>query len=128
MAIDPETLKLRYPAFAAVPDATIAYWLTDAAREVDASWGDLQEPATLALAAHSMTVTPGVMPSAAGMQLPGGLTSFKSADASLTFSDAAAARAAKGGFAATEYGLEFLRFQRRHLGGPRLVGPVFLPC
>lgn len=128
MAIDVETLRLRYPAFAAVPEPTIAYWLTDAAREVDASWGDDQEPATLALAAHSMTVTPGVMPATASVALPAGLTSFRSASASLTFSDEAAARAAKGGFAATDYGLEFLRYQRRHVGGPRLVGPAFLPC
>ena len=120
--------RMRYPSFAAVPDATVQYWLIDAAREVDASWGGGQEPATLALAAHSMTVTPGVVPFGTGPQLPGGLTSFKSASASLTFSDAAAAINAKGGYASSEYGREFLRYQRRHLGGPRLVGPVFLPC
>ena len=128
MAIDVATLRLRYPAFTAVGEETIAYWLTEAAREVDASWGDLQEPATLALAAHSMTVTPGVVASAAGASLPAGLTSFRSAAVSLDFSDAAATQAAEGGYKSTEYGREFLRFQRRHIGGPRLVGPVFLPC
>jgi hypothetical protein len=124
MAIDVETLRLRYPAFAAVGEPTITYWLTDAARTVDASWGEYQEPATLALAAHSMVVTPGVMPSAAGVALPAGLTSFKSADVTLNFSDGAVAIAAEGGYKATPYGLEFLRYQRRHLGGPRLVGFV----
>ena len=129
MAIDPETLKLRYPAFAAVSVDTITYWLTDAAREVDASWGDDQEPATLALAAHNMTVTPGVLPSAAGVELPAGLTSFKSAAVSLNFSAAAVAQAVTGGFRATLYGREFLRYLRRHVGGPRLVGFVApFPC
>jgi len=120
--------RMRYPAFAAVPDAKVQYWLTDAAREVDASWGADQAPATLALAAHNMTVTPGVLPSAAGAALPAGLTSFKSAAVSLNFSDAAAAQAVSGGFRATIYGREFLRYQRRHVGGPRLVGPVCFPC
>lgn len=124
MAIDPATLKLRYPAFAAVPDATVQYWLTDAARIVTDAWGDDQEPGTLALAAHSMATTPGVVAGGSGSaQIPAGVTSFKSGTVSLTFSDAAAAQSASGGYQATVYGKEFAVMLRRNVGGPLLVGP-----
>lgn len=129
MPIDAATLRLRYPAFAAVTDETIAYWLGDAARIVTTGWGTDQEPGTLALAAHSMSIN-GVLAAASpgGAQIPAGLTSFKSGSVSLTFSDAAAAQAADGGYASTVYGREFLPMLRRNTGGPFLVGCVEPRC
>ena len=45
--------RLRYPAFAAVPDATISYWLEDAARVVTDAWIAADQPiAKMLLAAH----------------------------------------------------------------------------
>ena len=121
---DPTTLRLRYPAFAAVTDATIAYWLTDAARIVTDAWGDDQEPATLALAAHNMSINgaPGIATDEVTALAGSGLTSFKSGTFSAQFSEAAAAQASAGGYAATVYGREFAIMLRRNVGGPRLVG------
>lgn len=124
--IDPATLRLRYPAFSTVNDGTINYWLTDAARIVTAAWGSDQEPGTLALAAHSMALTPGVLAGGSGAtNFPAGVTSFKSGTVSLTFSDAAAAQASTGGYGSTVYGREFEVMLRRNAGGPMLVGS---PC
>lgn len=121
MSIDAATLRIRYPAFAAVPDDAIAYWLTDAARIVTDDWGEDQEPGTLALAAHSMATTPGGLASG-NSQIPAGVTSFRSGSTSVTFSDAAAAQSAQGGYGSTIYGKEFAVMLRRNVGGPRLVG------
>lgn len=122
MAIDAATLKMRYPAFATVSDTTINYWLTDAARIVTNSWGDDQEPATLALAAHSMSSTPGVVSSA----IPAGVTRFRSGSTDIAFSDSAAARSAEGGYKSTPYGREFAAMLRRNVGGPMLVGAPYV--
>jgi hypothetical protein len=129
MAIDPATLRLRYPAFADVPDETINYWLDDAARIVTPAWGADQEPGTLALAAHNMSLN-GVLAVASGSSssIPAGVTSFKSASVSLTFSDAAAAQAAEGGYGSTSYGREFQVMLRRNAGGAFLVGYVEAPA
>jgi hypothetical protein len=121
--IDATTLKLRYPALAAVDDTVIDYWLTDAARIVTAAWGEDQEPATLALAAHTMSVTPGVL-SSGSSSIPAGVTRFRSGSVDVSFSDTAAAQSATGGYAATIYGKEFAIMLRRFAGGPRLVGYV----
>jgi hypothetical protein len=121
--IDPATLRIRYPAMAAVTDEVASYWLTDAARTVTEAWGEDQEPATLALAAHRVATTPGALPASASA-LPAGVTSFRSGAFSATISDAAAAAQVKGGYDATVYGQEFAVYLRRYGGGPMLIGPV----
>jgi hypothetical protein len=121
MPADIATLRLRYPAFAAVADETIAYWLTDAARVVTADWGVDEEPGLLALAAHSMAIN-GALAGAGGVSLPAGVTSFRSGSFSATVSDAVIAAQAKGGYASTVYGQEFAVMLRRNVGGPQLVG------
>ena len=123
MAIDPATLKIRYPALAAVPDATIQYWLTDAARIVTDSWGPDQEPATLALAAHNMSITPGVI-SSGSSSIPAGVTRFRSGSTDISFSDSAAAQSAEGGYKSSPYGREFAVMLRRNVGTPMLAGYV----
>jgi hypothetical protein len=121
MPADPATLKTRYPAFAAVPDATVTYWLEDAARIVTPAWGTDEEPAQLALAAHNMAVE-GLGAAGGVVNLPAGVTSFRSGGFSATFSDAAAAASAQGGYGSTRYGREFQVMLRRNVGGPFLAG------
>lgn len=117
----PAHLIQRYPAFADVEKTTIQYWLTDAERSVDTSWieGDYAT-ALMALAAHNMTLA-GLGTTAAPVAgLPAGVTSFKSADLSVNFSEAAANNRATGGFSSTVYGSEFYCLRRRSKAGPRV--------
>jgi hypothetical protein len=115
----PSILKLRYPAFASVSDATCAYWLSDASRIVTAAWGQDYEPATLALAAHNMRKSGAL---ADDSELGPGVTSFKSASVSISVSEATANRAADVGYGSTVEGAEFAVMLRRNCGGPFLAG------
>ena len=116
----PANLKARYPAFASVADETVQYWLTDAERFVDTSWLEVDyAPALMAVAAHNMAMA-GVLPGEATLALTG-VSSFKSGTFSANISDAAQQSAAKGGWGATKYGLEFKAILHRNFSGPRLV-------
>ncbi|RVT93699.1 DUF4054 domain-containing protein [Sphingomonas crocodyli] len=119
----PATLKMRYPAFASVPDETIQYWLTDSLRAVDDSWieGD-RAVAEMALAAHNMTI--GGVGGGAGGSIPSGVTRFKSGSFDVAFSDTAATIAAEGGYKATRYGIEFQALLRASKAGPRVSGGI----
>jgi hypothetical protein len=111
-------LKTRYPAFAAVPDATVEYWIGDAQRFVDEGWREADYgPALLSRAAHEMALA-GI---GASSGIPEGVTSFKSGSFSASISDAAAQAQVKGGLQATRYGREFAAILRRNFAGPRLV-------
>ena len=125
MAYDPPTpatLRIRYPAFASVADETVQYWLTDAERVVTTEWAEADyAPALMALAAHNMTITPGIL-IGSDASVPAGVTRFKSGSFEVSMSDAAANLAASGGYRATIYGQEFLAIQRRNFAGPFLVG------
>lgn len=122
MAADVPTFRIRYHAFAAVPNETVAYWLTDALRIVNDGWGDDADPAQMALAAHNMALQ--------GLDIPGagrslaGVSSFKSGTFSVTMTDEVASASARGGYASTAYGREFEPMLRRNVGGMRLVGCV----
>lgn len=118
MAYAPPTsddLIARYPAFANVSADTIDTWLLEAEAECAGFPEDYRARAELAYAAHMMADT-GTLTAGSSMA---GVTSFRSADFSATFSDAAASRT---GFNATSYGREFLALRRRFFGGPRLIG------
>lgn len=121
--------RMRYPAFAAVDAGTIVYWLKDADRFVNDSWGTDADPARLAYAAHQMSLngTPGIAAGATA-QIPAGVTKFKSASMDVSISDSAANRSISGGWSATVYGQEFAVMLRRNTGGPRLVGYVEPVC
>lgn len=109
-------LKARFPAFAAVADATIDYWLADAARVVDDSWPEATfGPAKMAYAAHMMAEL-GFL--SAGGAIPAGVTSFKSGTFSATVSDKLASAT---GLDATVYGRQFKAMQRAAFSGPRLA-------
>lgn len=120
-------LKARYPAFADVADATVQSWLTDAERNVDTTWIEADYPAALmAHAAHAMAMQ-GIGAASGAGALPAGVTRFKSGAMDVTVSEAAASAQAKGGYAASPYGREFARLQRRSFGGPRAVAGGTVP-
>lgn len=110
------TLKTRYPAFSAVGDSTIDYWLNEAATEVGDSWPeDVRANAQMAWAAHRMVElgTAGIT----GVNGGGGVSSFRSGSFSATLTDEAANRV---GYDATVYGREFKALARRWFSGPRV--------
>lgn len=115
---------IRYPAFASVPTATIAYWLRDADVVVTDSWIEADiSPARMALAAHNMALlgldkASGAVGNLAAM----GVTGFKSASMSVNFDADTIKRANSGSYSSTKYGQMFLPYLRRNVGGPRLVG------
>lgn len=117
-------LKARYPAFTAVADETVTYWLDDARSVVDASWCEGERAkAELALAAHNMALQGyGTAGGAVGDLAAMGVTSFKSASMSVSFADSVISKGAAGGYGATKYGTEFRAILRRCKGGIRLVG------
>lgn len=113
--------RIRYPTFAAVPDETVTYWLTDSLRIVTADWGADAVPAQMAFAAHEMS-SRGVLPAVGASAIPAGVTRFRSASMDVGISETAANWGLAGGYSTTAYGQEFAVFLRRHRGGPRLVG------
>lgn len=80
----------------------------------------------MAVAAHNMARS-GLGVSGAA-SLPAGVTSFKSASMSVSVAESAALASARGGYASTSYGLEFLALQRRSFGGPRVIAAGTLPA
>ena len=121
-------LKLRYPAFTAVDDAVVTYWITDAQRSVDESWSETDYgPALLALAAHNLSLAGLGADSATLAALPAGVTRVKSGSFEAAFTDAAANARATGSFDATRYGQEYLVMLRRNRGGPRVMATGIAP-
>lgn len=107
-------LKARYPAFAAVADATLEALIADANRFVDSSWiEDDYAPAIMALAAH-MGVMEGVLGAGSGVSAGGVvLTSEKLGDASQSYAVGASATNDSGNdYNATAYGRTFARLLR----------------
>jgi hypothetical protein len=128
VAIDPNVaaLKMRYPAFAAVDDATVAYWLADAKRFVDVSWNDGDyAPGLIAAAAHNMSKTgvAGISGSQLGGFAAAGVTRFKSGTFDAQFSDVAIKVAVAGGWASTPYGQDYLDLLRRNVSGFGVTSP-----
>ena len=119
----PATLKIRYPAFVDVPDATIQYWLDDAVRIVGtptgSDWLAADAPIGLMLyAAHELTKQ-GIGASATGLDVPAGVTSLRSGALSIGLSDDAAKASLSGGYERTAYGREFYLLLKQNRGGMR---------
>ena len=131
--IDPTAadLKMRKPEFAAVDDAVITYWLTDAHRFVDQSWaeGDYA-PGLIAAAAHNMAKAP--VAGIAGSDVAGfaaaGVTRFKSGTFDAQFSDEAVKVAVAGGWESTTYGQEYLALLRRNVSTFGVTASGVAPC
>lgn len=120
----PATLKIRYPAFVEVDDATVEYWLEDARLTVTDAWDEVDRArAEMALAAHNM-VRQGLGTGSVGVGEMAGVTDFKSASFSVSFDADAVKAASAGGYGSTPYGAEFALYLRRYAGGPSLVGCV----
>lgn len=108
-------LKTRYPAFAAVPDATVDYWINDGLRFVRDTWNaDDYAVGLMSYAAHNMALQGYGTGSASGA----GVTSFKSGTFAATISDA---QANAKGYSVTRYGQEFAAIQRRYTLGVRYI-------
>lgn len=120
---DSAELKLRYPAFAAVPDETVEYWLTDARLIVTDTWIEADRAnAEMALASHNMALGGlGAAGGAVGDLASMGVTSFRSASMSVSFDADAVRRSGDGGYGSTRYGVAFLPYLRRNRGGPFLT-------
>lgn len=127
----PADLKMRWPAFAAVDEDTIQYWLTDAERYADESWPIEADyaPSLIDVAAHNMArkKVAGIAGGEVAAVAATGVTAFKSGTFSASFSEASAAQAAAGGWASTEYGQSYLEALGRNKGGPRTSGPGVVP-
>jgi hypothetical protein len=120
----PAHLIMKYPAFASVSQATIAFWLTDAERFVGTSWLEGDYAAGLmSLAAHNMALAGLGSDAESLVGVPAGLTSLKSGTLSLTFSQEAANARLGGGLASTRYGAEYAILLGANRGGP-LVAPT----
>ena len=123
----PADAKLRYPDLATVDNTVWQYWLTDAERNVDQSWGADYQPGLISLAAHRLTKA-GAGPSAAIGDIPAGLTSFRSGNMSLSFSDSAASQSAAGGYDTTKYGQEWAEMARKRSAGGFTTGGGVVAC
>lgn len=92
----PAQFKIRFPAFAAVADATVQALLTEAARNVDESWFEKDyQPAIMYLAAHYLKLE-GVLGD--DVNVTGPITSERLGDASVTYANA------QTGVMMTQYG------------------------
>ncbi|WP_420139814.1 DUF4054 domain-containing protein [Sphingomonas sp.] len=125
----PVDLKARYPAFAAVSDATIQIYLDQAnGGDADQSWSERDfSPAVQAAAAHRMARA-GVLGTSGTVDASAGITSFKSASVSIEFSADAVKAAVKGGWASTPYGQDYADLLARNKGGARVLGGGGIDC
>jgi Protein of unknown function (DUF4054) len=105
--------KAIFREFDDVSDSVIDYWLSRSAMIVDDRFTDKDTPSYY-FTAHHLAL------SGAG-GIPAGVTGFKSGSVDIQFSSVAADLAARGGYMATRYGVEFLSFLRGVTAGPRLV-------
>lgn len=133
----PADLRMRYPAFsdtAAVTDATIQYWLTDAARFADDSWPIVTDiaPAQIAVAAHNMMTAgvAGVSDSDIASLLASGVADFQSGGREgfrVSLAPAAIQQALNGGYENTRPGQEYLRLLARNKGGGGVTAAGVVP-
>ncbi|MFC3711271.1 DUF4054 domain-containing protein [Sphingoaurantiacus capsulatus] len=117
----PSELTAAFPAFAGVATGQIQFWIDRAERVVDASWtADDFAFATMLHAAHEMVLN-GLGSGAEAEAAAGGASAFrtlKSGALSIERFEGGAA----GGYAATQYGRQFLPLLARNRGGPRVTG------
>jgi Protein of unknown function (DUF4054) len=117
----PGHLQTRYPAFAAVPYATIAMWLSDAQRFVKTNWRPSDYPVgIMALAAHNMSIH-GIVSDGNAAQIPGGVDRFKMGPMEISLTPAAANAKLGGDLTSTRYGVEFQELRAANTGGPRVA-------
>jgi len=118
-------LKTIFPVFAAVEDATAEYWLTRAARVVDAEWPeDDRDHAQMILTAHLLTLQ-GLGTGAEAQAAAAGASGFKTMrSGALTLERFG--ESGEGGYDATSYGKQFKALLRLIKGGPRVTGTGYV--
>lgn len=120
-------LKAAFPAFTDVADASIDYWLTRAARTVDASWPDADGPhAQMLLAAHYLTQQ-GLGAGAEAQAFASGATGFRRVRSGALDLERFDKEPASD-YETTSYGKQFSALLRTIAGGPRVTGTGALPC
>lgn len=118
----PGELVATFPAFAAVDQSRIQFWIDRAARVVDESWAvDDFTFATMLHAAHEMVLN-GFGGGAEAEAAAGGASAFRSVRSGSLALERFDAGDAAAGYAATQFGRQFLPLLRRNRGGPRLAG------
>jgi len=124
----PADLKAAFVAFAAVPDASVQFWLDRAARMVDESWTEDDFAfGRMTLAAHYMASNGLGTGTGAGLAAAGlsNVTSMRSGALSLTFKEGASIA---GGYSSTPYGLQFATLLRANKGGPGVTPSGTVSC
>jgi len=123
-------LKAAFPAFAAVADETVEFWLERARRQVDATWteGDYAF-AQMLLACHLMTLA-GLgtgAESEAAASGTGDYRTIRSGSLTLERFDRGD-KAAQGEIGSTSYGRQFAALARQNVRGPRVMDTGAVPC
>lgn len=107
------TFKARHPRFAAVADATVDGYLSDAAGTVGASWDDADGPAGIMyLAAHLMVLEGATAPTKAAPGMGNQVKKVKAGQVETEF----ATDGPSTGYDATIYGQRYLDLARRNGG------------
>lgn len=116
------TFLARFPAFNAVPQATIEYAITRSGENVDTTWreADYTEARNL-YAAHFLALD-GYGTSADAKEIAGGTAGFKSIRSGALSLDRGAEPAMRDSLASTTYGRRYLDLMRLNRGGPRVTG------
>lgn len=118
---DAASFKVRYPEFAAVPDATVTIFLAEALLEVDGTW-----PADFIGRAHGLSTAHGLklegygsssIAPVAGLPNIQNVTRFKALDLEVSFSEKAIERANEDSTTSTIYGRQFIELRNKIFGG-----------
>lgn len=117
-------LKAAFPAFDAVADETVEFWIVRANRSVDTSWteGDYAF-AIMLLACHLMTgaglgTGTDAEIAAAGLS---GVSRLKSGTLDVSFAGDGANSGDASGYGGTAYGRQFAALLKQNRGGPRVI-------
>ncbi len=130
MSTDVAELKAIFPAFTAVADATVQFWLSRAARQVDTSWPEEDRDfARRLLACHLMTEQ-GLGTGAEAEMFRAGAAGFDSLKSgSLTLTRAAPnVTGATGAYGTTQYGRQFAVLAMQVRGGARVTDTGAFPA
>lgn len=108
--------KSRFPRFLAVQNSLVDTFISEAERMVDTGWlEDDYQPAIMYLAAHNLTME-GLPDDARPVDTPGGVTSEKLGDASVTYGDAMS-KGNQEDYGQTQFGRRFQKLLKRNVPG-----------
>lgn len=123
----PATLKMAFPAFAAVPDATVQLWINQAATMVDNTWFETDYAMAIILLACHYMVGAGLGTGAEAKANANGMGGYQTVrSGQLTLSRGSTSQSDNmGEFGSTLYGRRFYWMLRRNKpGGVAAVGPA----